>query len=751
MADMRYRQILEDMEEGYYEIDLTGTFTFVNKIVCKIAELTEDQIIGLNYADYTTKATARRVFKTFHKVFQTGIPQRIEYEIILRDNSRKIIENSISLLRDEHHNIIGFCGLVNDITRRKRLEEQLRENRERFEALFENANELIITTDALGYIKRLNRKVEEVSGYSRSELIGKSILVISHPDDKDLYIRFWQQLLKGETPMLELRARGKDGRSAYILASGSVIRKGGKIMEVQYNAQEISSLKKAQQTIENLKNLMSSVFESSPNLIVCLDSSGRILMANPVTERIFHKPLSAVIGKDVLSLSRKLASFQKNIEDVRYKRIPQFLHEVVLSDTSDDVFDVSIYPLVNTSLGGIVLTAVDISEKKRMELQLIHAQKMETIGELAGGVAHDFNNILTGITGNISMLRHTTDEHKRGHYLSTLENITDRARDLIRQMLAFTKRNEGLPEPMSINQAIREVMDMSVKSIPKNIRIKGTLSDRDYRVFIDHTHLIQVLLNLMVNAKDAIGDNQNGLISISVHPMVVDKRSMRQYILGSTGRFVRIEVTDNGCGISHDTLPKIFDPFFTTKQKGPDKGTGLGLSIAYNIVKNAGGSIQVSSTEGKGTTFNVMLPLCATKGKGVFPAGKPVQPASKNKARILIVDDEDMLREIGRDMLSLLGHAVETASNGHECMEILKKDEKGFDLVILDMIMPELDGYHTLKEMEKHHIDTRVVISSGFSFEHEKSDFLSNPLIVARLNKPFNLNELSQVLEEALA
>jgi signal transduction histidine kinase len=209
-----------------------------------------------------------------------------------------------------------------------------------------------------------------------------------------------------------------------------------------------------------------------------------------------------------------------------------------------------------------------------MELQLIHAQKMETIGELAGGVAHDFNNILTGITGTISMLRHTTDEHKRGHYLATLENITDRARDLIRQMLAFTKRNEGLPEPMSINQAIREVMDMSVKSIPKNIRIKGTLSDRDYRVFIDHTHLIQVLLNLVVNAKDAIGNNQNGLISISVHPMVVDKRSMRQYILGSTGKFVRIEVTDNGCGISHDTLPKIFDPFFSTKQKGPDKEPG---------------------------------------------------------------------------------------------------------------------------------------------------------------------------------
>jgi PAS domain S-box-containing protein len=163
MADMRYRQILEDMEEGYYEIDLNGTFIFVNKIVCDIAEAAREELIGMNYSDYTSKATARRVFKTFNKVFETGFPQRIEYEIILKNSKRKIIENSVSLLRDNGNNVKGFCGLVSDITRRKRLQEQLRENRERFEALFENANELIITTDAYGYIRRMNKKVEEIS------------------------------------------------------------------------------------------------------------------------------------------------------------------------------------------------------------------------------------------------------------------------------------------------------------------------------------------------------------------------------------------------------------------------------------------------------------------------------------------------------------------------------------------------------------------------------------------------------------
>ncbi len=751
MADMRYRQILEDMEEGYYEIDLTGTFKFVNKIVCKIAELPEDQILGVNYMDYTTKATSKRVYKTFSKVYQTGIPQRIEYEILLKNNTRKVIENTISLLRDNDLNIIGFCGLVNDITKRKRLEEQLRQNRERFEALFENANELILTTDAFGYIKRLNKKVEEISGYPRNELIGKSILVIAHPDDRLTYIQFWQHLLEGQTPRFELRALTKDGMTVYLLASGSVLRRGGKIEEVQYNAQEISSLKNAQQTIEDLKNHLSSIFESSPNMIICLDCTGKIQMANPITERIFHKPVSSMIGKSLSSLSPAMNSFQKVIHEVQKERTPQFIHEKTLSENSNNVFDVNIYPLTNPSLGGVVFTAVDISEKKHMELQLIHAQKMETIGELAGGVAHDFNNILTGITGNISMLKYTTDEKKRFQYINTLENIAERARDLTQQMLVFTKRNEGKPEHISLNQVIREVIDMSIKSIPKNIKIDCNTNGKDYAVFIDHTHLTQVLLNLIVNAKDAIGDDQDGLIAISMSQILVDKDSKRQFLLGSIGKYAHIEVKDNGIGMNNQTLSKIFDPFFSTKQKGPDKGTGLGLSIAYNIIKNSGGGIQVSSSEGKGSTFSVLLPVSKLKEKDLPSEDKISQCISKHQARILIVDDEEMLRDIGKEMLNLLGHSVETACNGHECMEILKNDTNGFDLIILDMIMPGLDGYHTLVEMEKLKIDTRVVISSGFSFEHEKQDFFSNPLIVAKLNKPFNLNELSQILDEALS
>ncbi|HHO77153.1 MAG TPA: PAS domain S-box protein [Deltaproteobacteria bacterium] len=750
MENTKTRKILDDMQEGYYEIDLAGTFVYVNESVSKIAEMPIEDILGINFTDYTSKATAKRVFKIFHNVFTTGIPQKVEYEIILPSGKTKTIENSVTLFKDESGKSIGFRGLVTDITKRRKLEDQLRENRERYEALFENANEIIITTDENGYVKRMNRLTEEISGYSRKELIGQSILMIAHREDQGLFVDFWKELLEGKTPHFELRARSKEGRMEYILASGSVVRKGGKIVEIQYNAQVISSLKNAQHTIEDLKNYLNSIIESSPNMIICLDRKGRIQMANPITEGIFHKSLSSVMGMPLSSLSSQMEGFEKVIHDLQGKNIPRFFHELTLSDTSSQIFDIIIYPLMNSGVGGVVFTAVDISEKKNMEIQLVHAQKMETIGELAGGVAHDFNNILTGISGNLAMLKRTSDRARQLTYIETLEHISERARDLIQQLLVFTKRNEGKPINISVQQVFNEVLNMARKSIPKNIMIDFPDFEKDYLVYMDHTQLTQVLLNLIVNAKDAIDDKQNGLISVDVQAISVDRNTRRRYLLDSLGKYIKVDIIDNGCGMSNDILSKIFDPFFTTKEKGPNKGIGLGLSITYTIVKNSGGSIQVQSEPGKGSRFSILLPVSEAEDTRV-PSKEEFTPDKESKkARILLVDDEEMLREIGKEMLEFLGHEVDTVSDGHKCLEKLVSNKQGYDIIILDMIMPGLDGYHTLQEMKNLGVSTKVIISSGFSFEHEKHDILNNPLIVAKLNKPFNMDELSSVLQKML-
>ena len=296
MTSEKYRNILQGMQEGYYETDLGGSFTYANESLCRIIEMSSEEILGLNYKSYTSKATAKRVFKAFHETYLTGIPRRLEYEIILASGKRKMIDNSASLLRDRKGNPVGFCGIVTDITRRKRLESQMRESRRRYEALFENANELIITTDSHGYIKRLNKKVEEVSGYTRKEMIGKSILMIAHPEDREIFIEFWKEILAGNTPRFELRVVAKGGETPYLLASGSVVRNGGKIVEIQYNAQVISDLKEAQRTILDLSNFLNSIIESSPNILICLDMR-KDPDGQPGHQQNLPKAPSAMIGR----------------------------------------------------------------------------------------------------------------------------------------------------------------------------------------------------------------------------------------------------------------------------------------------------------------------------------------------------------------------------------------------------------------------------------------------------------------------
>ncbi len=751
----RFASIIENMQEGYYEIDLDGSFTFVNKAMCKIAKLPRERLIGLNYREYVTEETAKRLFEIFNRIYRTEEPGNVEYEVIRGDGSRTIVFNSASLLKDKTGKKMGFYGLVIDITSRKEMEENLRQSQERFEALFENANELIITTDENGFVARLNKKVEEMSGYSREELLGESILKIAYPEDRKEYIKFWKELLEGKRPIKELRAQTKDGKVSYLIASGSVIKKGDKILEIQYNAHDITYMKEARKTIDELRERLKSIIESSPNIIICLDRNAKIILVNPVCEKIFNRPQDSLVGRDFFSIDPSMERYRKYFEKVLEKNKSVILPEETLTNNSNKVFSINIYPLaVSDGVVGMVFTAVDVTDKKHMELQLLHAQKMETIGELSSGFAHDLNNILTGIVGNLNMLRLAQDNEKKEHYLDTLENITERARNLVHQILTFSKKHEGSPENLPVKKAIEEVVSIAAKSIPKNIELKYTDLPTNYSVYMDHTQLTQVLLNLIINARDAIGGKQGGKITINASKVHVDADSRRRYLLPSEGMFVKIDVTDNGCGITKDILPKIFDPFFTTKTRGPNKGTGLGLSMTYNIVKNVGGSIVVYSEQGVGTRFTILLPL--SKGDEISLGGTSgrtkmhVKPKEKGK-KILLVDDEDMIRDIGKEMLETLGYIVTTAENGRDCLEILKKNNN-FDLVILDMIMPDLDGPHTLKEMERHNINIKVVISSGFSFEHEENvDLIENPMVVARLNKPFSMGELSSLVEEVLS
>jgi len=752
-SEEKYRTILESIEDGYYEVDLAGNLTFFNNALSSILGYSSEEMMGMNNREFMDEENASNVYKVFNMVFRTGLPSKgVDWEIIRKDGRKRYIEASVSLVRGSEGRPEGFRGIVRDVTERKLAEKMLESAKTRFESLFENANEMIITTDAEGYILRVNRKVLEISGYSREELIGESILKLAPPGCRGNYIGFWKDLLDGKEPRKELKVLMKSGEVIYILVSGSVIRDDDRIMEIQYNVHDITHIKKAQDTILRLKDRLNSIIESNPNLILCLDSNHRIVMANLMCVEVFELGMNELEGKDFYSIDPRMERYRKVIEDVEKAKKAVYLPEEKILENTRRVFGVNIYPLSYLGQGGqeggVVFTAVDVTDKKDMELKLIHAQKMETIGELASGFAHDFNNMLTVMMGNLSMLRLSNDDEGRHRYLDTLENITGRARDLVQQLLTFSKKHDGKPEDINLGDTASDVIQITSKSVPKNIEIVLEKDDGDYVVRMDRTQLTQVLLNLIVNAKDAIGDKQGGRIGITLSEVRVDKETMKHYLLPSTGRFARLDVTDNGCGIDKEDLSRVFDPFFTTKTRGSNKGTGLGLAITYNLVKNAGGSITVYSEKGIGTRFAILLPVSSMHPDKAHKQDKKDvnKQVGTSRGRILLVDDEDMIRCIGEEMLSFLGYDVVTAKDGNECIDILKRDG-GFDLVILDMIMPGLDGVHTLDRLERENMDVKVVLSSGFSFENEgNTKLMKSPLVLGKLNKPFNLTELSEAI-----
>jgi PAS domain S-box-containing protein len=611
-----------------------------------------------------------------------------------------------------------------------------------YEALFENANELIITTDKYGMITKLNRKVEEVSSYRREELIGKSILVISSPESREDFITFWKELLSGQTTRHELRVMGKTGETGYLLASGSIIKEGDEIIEMQYNAQLVNDIKEAQETIIDLKNHLKSIIESSPNMIICLDSSGIVEISNPVTERILQVSLNDLNGHRLTDVCPFMEKFSDGINWAWENKSSKFLVDEVFPD--NNIYNLIIYPLTASPMGGVVITAVNITEKKKMQAELIHAQKMETIGLLSSGFAHDFNNILTGIIGNIAMMRLSSDEDKKQKYLDNMDNITNRAKDLISKILMLSSNRAGNLQNFSVKKALDEVIDITSRSIPKNINLKLQLPQENLILKMDFTQFTQVMLNLIINARDAIGKIQDGSITINVQNVWVDEQTKRHNMLHATGNYIRVDVTDNGSGMDQATMDKIFDPFFTTKDK--KEGTGLGLSITYTVIKNASGNIKVNSEKGKGTRFTILLPLsdelCEDAGE------EKTAMVTMKGISILLVDDEPMIRDIGKEILESIGHSVSTASNGIECLEMLSKDRNKYDVIIMDMIMPGLDGLHTLAEMKAKKIDKKVIVSTGFHSGNEFEEITSNPLVIASLNKPFTVHELTRVLSK---
>lgn len=393
----------------------------------------------------------------------------------------------------------------------------------------------------------------------------------------------------------------------------------------------------------------------------------------------------------------------------------------------------------------------DITEKRKLELQFAQSQKMESIGLLAGGIAHDFNNILSGILGYASLIKTEMNEsHQYYKYISSIEVSATRAAELTSQLLAFARGGKYQTKKFDFNETIKETMNIIGRTIDKSIEIELFLSDPLPMIEGDPVQLQQVVLNLCVNARDAISGK--GKIIIETNRIVLSEKDPVLKNNLRPGLFIMLSVTDTGSGMDKKTMERVFDPFFTTKEVG--KGTGLGLAMVYGVVKNHEGTVNVYSEVGKGTTFRIYLPA-EEYDKEFIPKIEPNQGGNmldlraKNNEKILVVDDEESLRLLLFDTLTSFGYRVVTASNGLEALDIYNDQHSDISLIVLDIVMPKLDGYETFAELKKINPQVKTVMTSGFSQNMQTQKMLDKG-VKDFIQKPFQVKDLLQKIYTTL-
>ncbi len=463
-----------------------------------------------------------------------------------------------------------------------------------------------------------------------------------------------------------------------------------------------------------------NIFELTPE--ACLTDSKLIM------QRIHHEDIAIVQNtvrkawktESAWTIEFRVAPPSGKLKWIREQAIPQRIHDGTLV------------------WNGVL---IDITERIHLEARLRQSQKMEAIGTLAGGIAHDFNNLLMAIQGNASLMAMNVKSGRPyTERLDKIEKSVQRGAELTRQLLSFARSGKCDVEPSDINQLIRKHNYMFGRT-RKEITIREKFEKDLWTVEADRGQLKQVLLNLYINAWQAMP--QGGTVYVQTRNIVVGETFVRPYQV-DPGKYVRISLNDTGIGMDETTLQKIFEPFFTTKESG--EGTGLGLASVYGIIKNHGGFIDVSSEKGVGTSFYIYLP--ASEKKVENEEKKPSELLT-GKETILLVDDEYTITDVGKKMMDLLGYQVLTAANGHEAIEVYKKNQEKISLVILDMIMPDMGGGETFDILKEINNDIKVLLSSGYNLNGEASQILERGCSDF-IQKPFNLEKLSGKIREII-
>ncbi|WP_435106187.1 hybrid sensor histidine kinase/response regulator [Arhodomonas sp. AD133] len=768
----QYRAIFNASVDGMALWDTQGRNVDVNRAFARMHGYTRDEMLAMDphtFVHPDSYPTLERFFDTFN----SGEPFHAEARDVRRDGS--VFDVEVNGVLMDYQGRPHLLAIVRDITERRAAEAALRASEEQYRAIFDASADAMVLYNADGHIVDLNPAFVTLYGYSRAETLAMDPRTRFHPDAVEVLERFLRRVRGGwfhqperlgRTFREETREITKDGRVLDLEAYLAPMTYHGK-PHVLAIKRDITERKEREKALRKSEDRLRATINAALDCIITMDAGGRILEFNPAAEACFGYRRAEVIGRplaDLLIPERDRDAHRQALARHRRSGSDRFVGRrlevtAMRRDGSEFPADLAI-GVAHGGDGGIFIgylrdiTRLQEAERARIELerQLRQAQKMEAIGHLTGGIAHDFNNILTSILG-YTLLAHErpaaeTDE-KLTHYLEQVRMSGERARDLIRQMLTFSRGQRGEAQPLALATLVKEAVRLYGSTFPSSIQFQTRTDATAPCIHADPIQVEQVLMNLCINARDAM--TGGGVIGIAVNDVPNVSAvcaSCRQPV---EGHFVEVAVSDTGTGITADVLERIFEPFFTTKEVG--QGSGMGLSTAHGIVHEHKGHLLVDTTPGAGSRFRVLYP--PAKDATARPTGRPDTAAEQAvtadfAGRVLVVDDEASVREFLRDLLESRGFTVTLAANGEDGRHQVENEPGAFDLIVTDQIMPQLTGLGMSEALRARGITIPVVLCTGYSDALNEAA-MQRSRVNKVLRKPLDAGELFGEIEGLLS
>jgi two-component system, cell cycle sensor histidine kinase and response regulator CckA len=679
-----------------------------------------------------------------------GTPQVFEWKHCRYDGT--LLDAEVSLNRFEHKGTFFLQAIVRDLTERKLAEEALQRSEKLYRGVIDNIQDTFYRTDVNGTILMVSASGAAMFGYeAANDMIGLSVTehVYANPEDRKLFLTALEA--QGYVKDYELKLKRRDGTVIDVATSShQYFDDNGAVLGVEGILRDISRRKRAEEALRDSEERFSKAFHISPApTIISTIDDGRYVDVNDSFLRMLGYAREELIGRTAMELNVWVDYHERDkvVEELKRQGFirGELLHlRTKEGESRDALVSAEIVTLNEEKF--ILSIFYDITEQRKLENQLYEAQKMEAIGTLAGGIAHDFNNILSAILGysDLALVSPNLDERLR-RCLDQIRKAGVRARDLVKQILTFSRLTDEKPRPLRVSPIVKEVLKLLRATTPSTVEIEQDIQPEPDMVLADPTHIHQIMMNLCTNAVHAMR-KRKGKLKVSLAPEEIKPRGVLNFRHGLTpGMYLKLTVGDTGHGISPAIMDRIFDPFFTTKRLG--EGTGMGLSVVHGITKSYGGSITVESGIGNGAEFNVYLPLIVEKENEREVEVVDQMPGGKE--RILFVDDEDSIVGLGKEILADLGYDVVGTTSSLEALEFFRARPDRLDLVITDMTMPSMTGIELAQEIMRIRPGMPVILCTGFS-EAITSEEAKALGLREFIMKPMNVHQFAQVIRRVL-